>query len=425
MEKFPPQNYVEVPSKIPGFVIYAPVQEKEVEEKITEFKCPKCGAFTAYAIDQAGLACEHCGYQEQILADVVGKEAEKFDFSLENLTRASHGWGEERKDLRCMSCGAEINLPPESMATTCAFCGSNKVVQASANQDQLRPKYLIPFKIDPHKCQQIARNWLGESWMVPKELKNFAALDSFTAIYLPYWTFHAITDASWQAEVGHRVSEQYYDASSKSWKTRTKIVWRWESGNAGLQIDDLLIAGTERVSARHLGNVNEFDLSAIVAYAPVFLAGMQAKGYDRPLESAWENARGVMREKTKDACIRQASTSMVRNFSMKLDFSDESWRYLLLPVYLAAYQFTGKTYHAIVNGQTGDISGQRPVDWKKIWLVIAMILAPGLVTGLAGLLTMPSSDDGFTIAIIGFFLLVIGLIVSVVIFVKADKEGKL
>jgi hypothetical protein len=97
----------------------------------------------------------------------------------------------------------------------------------------------------------------------------------------------------------------------------------------------------------------------------------------------------------------------------------------LLPVYLAAYQFTEKTYHAIVNGQTGDISGQRPVDWKKIWLVIAMILAPGLVTGLAGLLTMPSSDDGFTIAIIGFFLLVIGLIVSVVIFVKADKEGKL
>ena len=298
------------------------------------------------------------------------------------------------------------------------------MVQGSANKDQLRPKFLVPFKIDPQKCQQIAREWLGRSWMVPKELKQFAAMDSFTAIYLPYWTFHAITNASWKAEVGHRVSERYYDGSSKSWKTRTKIVWRWKSGNAGLDIDDLLVAGTERVNARHLGNVDHFNLSEMVAYAPVFLAGLQAKGYDRPLEPAWEIAREVMREKTKDACMRQASTSMVRNFSMKLDFSDESWRYLLLPVYLAAYQFNGKTFHAIVNGQTGDISGQRPVDWKKIWLVIAMILAPGVLGGLVGLLSMSSSSDGLTIGMVGFGLLVIGLIISIVIFVKADKEGK-
>lgn len=424
MEKFPPPNYVPVKSNLPGFEVFAPAPEKKEEKEILEFKCPQCGAVTAYSIGQSGLVCAHCGYEEKIQADVVGTQAEQFEFSLDNLSVAAHGWGEERNDLRCLSCGAEITVPADSMATTCAFCGSNKVVQASATKDQLRPKFLVPFKIDPQKCQQIAREWLGSSWMVPKELKHFAAMDSFTAIYLPYWTFHAITNASWKAEVGHRVSERYYDASSKSWRTRTKIVWRWESGNAGLDINDLLVAGTERVSARHLGNVDNFNLSEMVAYAPVFLAGLQAKGYDRPLEPAWEIAREVMREKTKDACMRQASTSMVRNFSMKLDFSDESWRYLLLPVYLAAYQFNGKTFHAIVNGQTGDISGQRPVDWKKIWLVVAMILAPGVLGGLVGLLTMSSSSDGLTIGMIGFVLLVIGLIISIVIFVKADKEGK-
>jgi len=424
MEKFPPPNFVPVKSNLPGFEIYAPAQPKPEVIKISEFKCPNCGAVTAYSIRDSGLACEHCGYQEKVQADVVGTEAEVFEFSLDNLAKASHGWGDERKELKCLSCGAEIGIPAESMAATCAFCGSNKVVQGSGNQDQLRPKFLIPFKIDPQKCQEIAREWLGKSWMVPKELKNFAAMDSFTAIYLPYWTFHAITNASWQAEVGHRVSERYYDASSKSWRTRTKIVWRWESGNAGLNIDDLLIAGTDRVSARHLGNVDQFDLSDIVTYAPVFLAGLQAKGYDRPLESAWERARELMREKTKAACMGQASTSMIRNFSMKLDFSDESWRYLLMPVYLAAYRFNGETYHAIVNGQTGRISGQRPVDWKKIWLVVALIMVPGVVTGLVGLLSMPSSGDGLSIGIIGFVLLIIGLITSIIIFVKADKEGK-
>jgi predicted RNA-binding Zn-ribbon protein involved in translation (DUF1610 family) len=423
MDKFPPPNYVPVKSRLPGFEVYAPVQQKPKEENL-EFKCPNCGAVTAYSIGQAGLACEHCGYQEQIQAKVVGTQAEQLEFSLDNLARAAHGWGDDRKDLKCLSCGAEIAIPAESMAATCAFCGSNKVVQSTASQDQLRPKFLIPFKIDAQKCNQIAREWLGKSWMVPRELKNFAAMDTFTAIYLPYWTFHAVTNASWQAEVGHRVSERYYDSSSKSWKTRTKVVWRWESGNVTLDIDDLLVAGTQRVSARHLGNIDYFDLSAIVAYTPVFLAGMQAKGYDRPLEPAWEVARGEMREKTKAACMGQASTSLVRNFSMKLDFSDESWRYLLLPVYLAAYQFNDKNYHAIVNGQTGEISGQRPVNWKKIWLVIALILAPGALAGLVGLLISASSGDGFLIGLVGVVLLVIGLVISGVILVNADKEGK-
>lgn len=424
MEKFPPPNYVAVKSNLPGFEVYAPVQEKKDEQEILEYKCPQCGAVTAYSIGQAGLACAHCGYQQKIQADVVGKQAEQFEFSLDNLAVAAHGWGEDRNDLRCLSCGAEITVPADSMATTCAFCGSNKVVQASANKDQLRPKFLVPFKIAPKKCQQIAREWLGSSWMVPKELKNFAAMDSFTAIYLPYWTFHAITNASWKAEVGHRVSERYYDASSKSWKTRTKIVWRWESGNAGLDINDLLVAGTERVSAHHLENVDQYNLSEMVTYAPVFLAGLQAKGYDRPLESAWELAREVMREKTKDACMRQASTSMVRNFSMKLDFSDESWRYLLLPVYLAAYQFNGKTYHAIVNGQTGDISGQRPVDWKKIWLVIAMTFAPGMLMSLIGFLLASSSGEGYLLGFAGLFFLFVALIAAVIILINANKEGK-
>ncbi len=423
MKPFPPPNYVPVESLLPGFEVYAPAPEK-TQEETQEFKCPNCGAVTAYSIDQVGLVCEHCGYQQKVQADIVGTQAEQFEFSLDNLAKAAHGWGDERKELKCLSCGAEIAIPAESLAATCAFCGSNKVVQASASQDQLRPKFLIPFKINAQKCNQIAREWLGKSWMVPKELKNYAAMDAFTAIYLPYWTFHAVTDASWQAEVGHQVRERYYDSSSKSWKTRTKTVWRWESGNANLDINDLLVAGTERVSARHLGNVDRFDLSDIVTYATLYLAGMQAKGYDRPLEPAWEIARDVMREKTRKACISQASTSQVRNFSMKLDFADESWRYLLLPVYLAAYQFNGKTYHAIVNGQTGEISGQRPVNWRKIWLVIAMILVPGALTGLVGLLISASSQDGFLIGLLGFALLVVGVIVGVVILVNANKEGQ-
>ena len=95
---------------------------------------------------------------------------------------------------------------------------------------------------------------------------------------------------------------------------------------------------------------------------------------------------------------------------MNLDFSEESWRYILLPFYLAGYRFRGKIYHLMVNGQSEQIAGQRPVDWTKIWLVVGAILFPGLLISLAGVLTIALAGVGVLIGGVGFVLLVIGLV---------------
>ena len=128
-----------------------------------------------------------------------------------------------------------------------------------------------------------------------------------------------------------------------------------------------------------------------------------------------------MREQTRQACISQASTSMVRNFSMNLDFSQETWRYVLLPVYVAAYRYQGKTFQVMVNGQTGVVAGQRPVDWTRIWLVVAALLAPGVLLGLLGLVTLVFAGLGAAIGGFGFILLVIGIVIAVIIVLNAMK----
>lgn len=127
-----------------------------------------------------------------------------------------------------------------------------------------------------------------------------------------------------------------------------------------------------------------------------------------------------MREQTRQGCVEKASTSQVRNFSMNLDFSDESWRYVLLPVHLATYSYDDKVYQVLVNAQTGTIAGQRPVDWNKIWLAIAALVLPGLLLGLIGLLTIVLGGIGVVIGGFGFVLLVIGVIISVVIYQQAN-----
>jgi hypothetical protein len=168
-----------------------------------------------------------------------------------------------------------------------------------------------------------------------------------------------------------------------------------------------------------LSRIKSFDLGDLAPYEPKYLAGLQAKAYEVPLERGWEISRQQMREHTRQVCRDQASTSKIRNFSMHMDYSDESWRYILLPVYLAPYSYEDKVYQVMVNGQTGAIAGQRPVDWTKIWLVIAALLTPGLLLGLIGLITIPFGGIGAAIGIFGFLLLVIGVVIGIIILRKA------
>ncbi len=67
---------------------------------------------------------------------------------------------------------------------------------------------------------------------------------------------------------------------------------------------------------------------------------------------------------------------------MTANFPNETWRYVLLPVYLSAYKYKGRTFQVMVNGQTGAVAGQKPVVWGKVWLAIALFLAPGIGLGL-------------------------------------------
>lgn len=413
-----PQSYIPVPSQIEGIQVYAPAPaDTAPQPEVVDFKCPQCGAATAFSAADGGLTCTHCGYYEPPAKPVEGKRAAEYEFTLETLERAAHGWGEARNEIECQSCGAIVTLPVEALTSTCAFCGSNRVIQRTASQDMLRPRHLVPFKVEPGACQPLTHQWLQSSWMAPSGLKQLSRLAEFTGIYLPYWTFDAVTNANWRAEVGHTRTRRHHNG--KEWREHTEIEWRWETGHVRLEIDDLQVEGTERLSQVLLERLKGFDLSQLAPYDPKYLAGLQAKAYDIPLEKAWETARQKMRDQTRQACIAQASTSHVRNFSMDLDFSEELWRYILLPVYMASYRYQENTYQVMVNGQSGAVSGQCPVDWNKVWLVVAALVAPGLLLCLIGLLTVLLGGIGVAIGGFGFFVLLIGVAISIVIFRKA------
>lgn len=412
MNWIPPKGYRQVDSALAGIRVYAPIPETDQSVAPAAFKCPNCGAATKFDVTAGEVACESCGYIAHVEAKVVGRQAETFEFTLATLSKAQQGLGVSRRTLHCKSCGAEFAVEETALTTTCPFCVSNQVDISAASSEQLRPRFLIPFKVQTAALRANATAWLGKGWFHPAELSKSAVIDRFTGVYLPYWTFSASISASWKAEVGYERTVRHYNSSTKTWESHTVIDWRWESGQAGLNISDLLVSGSTHVSRVILERVRPFNLNELVTYAPDFLAGWQAHAYDVTLPAAWEQGKVTMREQAKKSCYGQIRSSHVRNFAMSADFADEAWRYILLPVYVAAYKFEDKVYQVMVNGQTGAVAGQKPVAWWKIWLVIALAMAPGLLTGLVGLPLLLAGGAGLPVLLIAFILLVIGGIIS-------------
>ncbi len=413
----PPPGFVPTPSQVEGIELYAPAPKEKTEETRT-FKCRQCGGTISYSATQRQLNCPYCGSLQQIAAEAVGRKADEFEFTLETMAQARHGWGEVRRELVCESCGSVVAVTPDVLTSTCAFCGSNRVLARDAAGDILRPTTLIPFAVDQEQVQAKVRAWLGRGWMHPPELRNTGALDKLTGVYLPYWTFDTHVSADWKAEVGTTRTVHYHSGGKRH--TRTVIDWHWRSGHVHVPIDDYMVPGTAKVSRVILGKVQPFNLGGLVAYDPGYLAGWQAKLYDVQLPQAWEIAKEEIRELTKRTCHDDTGSSHVRNMRMTADFGDERWRYILLPVYLASYPFGERTFQVMVNGQTGQVAGQKPVAWLRVWLAIAALLAPGACLGLAGLLLTPITGGVSAVGlVIGFILLIAGLIGSIFIFQKA------
>lgn len=371
-DHFPPEGFVLDQTAVPGITVYRPKPPEELDA-VVDFHCPNCTATTAYSTDDGGLTCANCGYHDVPNAEQVGRRAEEFEFTVDALRQSVHGWGEERKELVCGNCAAHTTLAVADLTHACPFCGSNKVVQSRAAQDILRPRAILPFAVTTEQCREIKTAWLQNSWMLPDGLQKLGRSTNYVPVYIPFWTFDARAVANWQAEVAE---------TRRGSKGSTYTTWKKVNGTARLSFDDLLVFGSNKIHRDLLKFVQQYDLDGLVTYSPQYLAGIQAQAYDIPLDAAWQEARQRMRQRIKQACKNQIGARRHRNFKMNLDFSDESWRYMLLPLYIAAYQYGDETFQVLINGQSGKIAGQRPVDWRKSGRWLATLALPALAVGL-------------------------------------------
>ncbi len=407
-----PEDYQAVGSELDGVSIWAPIPPDEEASGVQDFKCPSCGAATAFDVAAGGVSCKHCGHVSETRANVVGHAARSHEFTLAAIRGSVQGWGVQRSELHCGSCGADIRMDDKDTSTAfshiCPFCASTAVDKRAATADGMRPEHLLPFTVEENVLRDNVTEWLGKGWYHPASLVSLAKIENFVGIYLPFWSFAARMDSTWKAQVGYE-KQRSVRGSDGNYRTETYIDWRWENGRVQPSVRNCVIPGSSQLTVRSVRRIEPFAFDQLAAYEPAFLAGWMASSYDVTLPDAWESGRGELRQLAKDACYGQISTNHVRNFSMSCDMEDEAWKYVLLPVYMSAYQFNGKVYRVLVNGQTGQVGGPKPVAWWKIWLAITGLLTPGLGCGVCiGLPLLIAGPVGLVILIFAAVGLVFG-----------------
>jgi len=281
--------------------------------------------------------------------------------------------------VKCQSCQAITAFDPNHAAKRCDFCGSAAIIPVDEQSRAIRPDSLLEFKIAETQVRESIRRWYGSRWFAPNKLGTRALTDTVHGIYIPYWTFDAQVSADWTAMSGdyYYESESYTDSQGKR-QTRQvrKVRWYPSSGHVDHFFDDELVPATKGVETKLLRGVEPFPTTSdLKPYDPGFLSGWVVEQYQIDLVAAAEHAQSSMNAKTRQLCAQQVPGDTHRDLNVDADFSAQTFKHILVPVWMLAYTYGRQNFQVVINGYTGAISGRYPKSWIKITLLVLAILA--------------------------------------------------
>jgi len=329
------------------------------------------------------LTCDHCGATADVADATPWKGAiRELDFRTALDARLPEAEIEETRVLSCESCGAQVEYDEKLHSKECPFCAT-PVVTGTGPHRHIKPRALLPFALDEDAARAAMNEWLGRLWFAPNGLQAYARKGRrMQGIYVPYWTFDADTRSSYRGERG----TAYYTTKTvvRNGKRQTvrvrRIRWRPKSGRVARFFDDVLVLASRSLPRRFAEALEPWDLAALEPYRPDYLAGFRAEGYTVELHEGFTLAREKM-----DAVIRRdvkfdIGGDAQRIHAVETTVSDVTFKHVLLPVWLAAYKFRGKSYRFLVNGRTGRVQGERPWSaWKIALAVLLGLILAGAV----------------------------------------------
>lgn len=350
--------------------------------------CAQCGADLRFSPADGVLKCDHCGFTQALPEPPPARrgalrELDLHDGLKDGLAPADL---EQVRITPCPSCGAQVEFKGATHATECPFCAT-PVALGTGTERKIKPQGLIPFAIDERAGREAMVKWLGNLWFAPGGLVEYARKGrALSGLYVPHWTFDAATRSRYTGARG----EHYYETRTVTVQVNgrpeqreervQKTRWYNAAGWVSRRFDDVLVLASSSLPRRYTDALAPWDLEALQPYNPDYLAGFIAEGYTVGLSDGRAIAREIMAAQIDRDVRSDIGGDEQRVDQINTAYSAETFKHVLLPIWMAAYKYNGKTYRFVVNGQTGKVQGERP--WSAWKIAFAVLLAAAIIGGI-------------------------------------------
>ncbi|WP_417270011.1 primosomal protein N' (replication factor Y) - superfamily II helicase [Celeribacter sp.] len=345
------------------------------------FPCGTCGADMRFAPESGDLACDHCGAHEALDRDAA-LPLRELDYRTALSAELPAQDIAESRMSECPNCGARVEFSDTVHAAQCPYCATPVVTDTGMHR-QIKPRGLLPFALTEPQAHDAMSDWLGRLWFAPNGLRKYARKGrKLDGIYVPYWTFDADTSSQYSGQRG----DDYYVTRTVRRNGETKTIrqrktrWSRRSGHVARFFDDILVLASHALPRKYTQGLEPWDLSEMEPYVPDYLAGFRSEAYSVTIDEGFAAAREHMDRVILRDVKFDIGGDRQRVHNIQTQVRAVTFKHILLPVWMAAYKYRGKTYRFVVNGRTGRVQGERPYSaWKIAFAALGVALLAGAV----------------------------------------------
>ena len=344
---------------------------KENKLETNQYKCPSCGAIVEFDPKSQKLKCPYC-----FTTTEISKNTNVSEQNIDKLLSNTTVW-KNAEVIQCANCGAQEIIKDGEFSTNCAFCGANNIVKTTEIVG-MTPHGICPFEKSSKDIVSNVKTWVKGRHFAPNAFKKNATICELKGVYSPAFTFDCNTSSKYDGKLGERRTRSVSDGKGGT-KTESYTDYFYISGTHAQKFDDLIIHTSKDIPTQYLQELEPFPTTTCAHYDPKFLTGYSANTYAKDGKQTWEDFKVRSTNQIKQGILKKYKHDEVAYLNTETTYSNTSFKYLLLPVYVGHHKYKNKNYNFYINGCTGKVAGKAPVSgWKIFFLILGIIGIVGL-----------------------------------------------
>jgi len=296
-------------------------------------------------------------------ADQAATEAKEKEYSAGGLD----------PDLRVYSfpsCGAELVMDHTTAAGSCPYC-ANPTIVPKQFEGEFKPDYIIPFKYDKKAAMDALRAHYKGKKLLPKAFSDENHIEEIKGVYVPFWLYSGTAYGAMSFD-GNRTFTQ---RQGNEEVTTTESYRLYREGN--VDFERIPVDGSTKMPDAHMDSIEPFNYGELKPFSKAYLPGFMAEIYDVDSVAASERSnlrlRNSIVEGLEESCRGFGAVTPIGSPDLKVD--TKKLEYAMLPVWMLATRWKDQTYLFAMNGQTGKLIGDLPVDKGRFWIQTAITFA--------------------------------------------------